>query len=64
VDYAIPPIHPPEPTAGDVVRFSAFVKPYTKGYIGKRTDIDRPLEMDYQLRNPASVALAGAKGKE
>jgi hypothetical protein len=46
---------------GDVVQFDARVKLYTKGYKGRREDVDKPMERDYKLSHPTrAVRLASA----
>lgn len=40
---------------GDVVRFDARVRPYTKGYRGHREDVYRPVEVDYKLSHPTRM---------
>jgi len=41
---------------GDAVRFCARVKPYRKGYMGRREDVyDAPVERDYKLSHPTKV---------
>lgn len=40
---------------GDLIRFKARVKRYTKGYKGYREDIYKPIETDYKLSHPSKV---------
>lgn len=40
---------------GDVVEFVARAEPYTKGYKGRRDDLDSPRELDYRLSFPTRV---------
>lgn len=45
-----------ELSTGDRVRFDARVRPYTKGYRGRREDVyDSPLELDYKLSHPTRL---------
>ena len=41
--------------AGDVVEFDARVKPYEKGYKGRREYVDKPITIDYKLSWPTKV---------
>lgn len=40
---------------GEQVAFDARVKPYTKGYQGRRKNIDLPVSLDYKLSHPSKV---------
>ena len=40
---------------GDVVEFDARVKRYTKGYMGYREDVYKPIETDYKLSHPTKI---------
>lgn len=40
---------------GERVRFDARVKPYTKGYKGRKKAIDRPVSDDYKLSHPTQI---------
>ena len=40
---------------GERVRFDARVKPYTKGYQGRKKSIDRPVSDDYKLSHPTQI---------
>lgn len=41
---------------GDIVRFDARVKRYTKGYRGYQDDVyDSPIETDYKLSHPTRL---------
>lgn len=40
---------------GEIVEFDARVKPYTKGYQGRRKHIERPVSQDYKLSHPSKV---------
>lgn len=40
---------------GEVVEFQARVTLYTKGYRGRRLDVDKPLARDYRLERPTRV---------
>lgn len=42
---------------GDLVMFNGRVKPYMKGYRGKRTDVFAPIEMDYQIEYPTKPKI-------
>jgi hypothetical protein len=44
---------------GERVSFDARVKPYTKGYQGRKQGIDRPVSCDYKLSHPTKVRRAG-----
>lgn len=45
---------------GDLVQFDARVKPYTKGYQGRRDDVyDKPVELDYKLSHPTKLSKVG-----
>lgn len=41
---------------GDVVKFNARVKEYTKGYFGHRDDVYKPIEYDYKLSHPTKIS--------
>jgi len=41
---------------GERVRFDARVKTYTKGYKGRRKNIDRPVSDDYKLSHPTRIS--------
>jgi hypothetical protein len=43
---------------GEYVQFDARVKPYRKGYQGKRKTIDRPVSDDYKLSHPTKIKRA------
>jgi len=40
---------------GDVVQFDARVQEYVKGYVGRRWDVWKPIEVDYKLSHPTRV---------
>lgn len=42
---------------GDIIKFDARVKEYTKGYKGYREDLEfeRPIETDYKLSHPTKI---------
>ena len=42
---------------GDMVEFDARVGDYVKGYAGRREVYDRPLELDYKLKNPTKLKV-------
>jgi hypothetical protein len=43
-------------SSGDVVQFDARVKPYQKGYLGRRDDVwDKEPEIDYKLSHPTKI---------
>jgi len=46
---------------GDMIEFDARVKPYTKGYFGRREDVYKPIETDYKLSHPTKVRLISRK---
>ena len=52
-------------TPGLTVQFSARVKQYKKGYLGKRVGLDRQIKEDFKLSHPTQVEIAGGlrKGK-
>ena len=39
----------------DIVEFDARVKNYTKGYMGYREDIYKPIKIDYKLSHPTKI---------
>jgi hypothetical protein len=41
---------------GDIVEFAGRVVPYTKGYQGRRDDVDKPMDTDYKLSRPTNAA--------
>lgn len=43
--------------AGDKVKFNGRIKPYIKGYMGKRNDVYVPIEMDYQIGYPTQIQI-------
>lgn len=42
---------------GDLVTFKGRIKPYIKGYMGKRDDVFAPIEMDYLIEYPTQVKI-------
>lgn len=42
---------------GEMVEFRARVKPYIKGYKGRREDVYVPIEQDYKLSHPTKVRI-------
>ena len=44
---------------GDTVAFDARVKEYVKGYLGRRDDVYKPVEIDYKLSHPTKVRKVG-----
>ena len=42
---------------GDVVTFKGRIKPYIKGYRGRREDVFAPIEMDYQIQYPTQIKI-------
>lgn len=40
---------------GERVFFDARVKPYTKGYRGRKMGVDRPISVDYKLSHPTKI---------
>ena len=42
---------------GDKIKFVARVKQYEKGYKGYRTDVYKPLELDYKLSHPTKLEI-------
>lgn len=40
---------------GNLIKFKARVKRYTKGYKGYREDVYKPIETDYKLSHPSKV---------
>lgn len=40
---------------GELIFFDARVKPYVKGYQGKKKGIDRPVQVDYKLSHPTKI---------
>ena len=40
---------------GDIVQFDARIKPYLKGYFGRREEVWKPIEVDYKLSHPTRV---------
>lgn len=40
---------------GDKVEFHARVKEYTKGYVGRRLEVYKPIETDYKLSHPTKL---------
>lgn len=44
---------------GERVQFDARVKPYTKGYKGRRKGIDKPIADDYRLSHPTKIRRLG-----
>ena len=40
---------------GDIIEFDARVKEYTKGYMGYREDVYKPIETDYKLSHPTKI---------
>lgn len=42
---------------GVEVEFNARVKQYTKGYMGYREDVYKPIETDYKLSHPTKIKL-------
>ncbi len=51
---------------GDLVRFTARVDEYVKGYLGEKIDdrLARPLAIDYRLKFPRQVERIGRAGPE
>lgn len=42
---------------GDVIQFDARVKPYEKGYKGRRVDVyDSSIQLDYKLSHPTKIS--------
>lgn len=50
-------------SAGVQIQFAARVKPYSKGYLGKRKDIRKEIKQDFKLSHPTQVEILGSKGK-
>lgn len=50
-------------TAGDVIEFDARVKPYEKGYKGRREDVYKPVTWDYKLSHPTKICKVVEKPK-
>lgn len=48
------------------IQFCARVKQYTKGYLGKKRDINREIKQDFKLSHPTQIRamLSPHKGKE
>lgn len=46
---------------GDVVMFNGRVRPYVKGYKGRRCDVFAPVEMDYLIEYPTQVKIVKRK---
>lgn len=42
---------------GDKVKFNGRIKPYIKGYLGRRYDIYAPISMDYLIQYPTNVQI-------
>lgn len=42
---------------GDRLRFRARVGPYVKGYLGRRDDVYKQVEVDYHLSRPTKIEL-------
>lgn len=42
---------------GDKVKFNGRIKPYTKGYMGRRTDVFAPIEIDYLICYPTQIEI-------
>lgn len=40
---------------GDKIKFCGRVKPYVKGYLGRRTDVFAPIELDYLIEYPTKI---------
>lgn len=41
---------------GDKIKFNGRVKPYVKGYFGRRIDVFAPIEMDYLIEYPTKIS--------
>lgn len=46
---------------GDLVMFNGRIKPYVKGYKGKRLDVFAPIEKDYQVKYPTQIKIVKKK---
>ena len=46
---------------GDIVQFNARVKTYEKGYKGRRSNINKKIELDYKLSHPTKLSVIGNK---
>lgn len=46
---------------GDKVKFHGRVKPYMKGYLGRRYDVYSPIELDYLIQYPTKVSIVERK---
>ena len=42
---------------GDKVKFNGRIKPYIKGYMGRRTDVFVPIEKDYSICYPTQIEI-------
>lgn len=49
---------------GDLIMFKGRIKPYVKGYMGRRNDIFAPIEMDYLIQYPTQIKIVKRKNKE
>ena len=46
---------------GDKVKFNGRIKPYIKGYMGRRTDVFVPIEKDYSICYPSQIEIVKRK---
>jgi hypothetical protein len=49
---------------GDVIEFEARVKPYEKGYKGRREEVWKPVTIDYKLSHPTRIRKVSGEVKE
>ena len=42
---------------GDKVKFFGRVKPYVKGYLGRKTDVFAPIKFDYLINYPTRISI-------
>ena len=50
-------------SVGIQIQFEARVKPYSKGYKGKKEDINKEIKQDYKLSHPTQVKVLGSENK-
>lgn len=46
---------------GDIVMFKGRIKPYVKGYMGRRNDIFAPIKTDYLIQYPTQIQIVKRK---
>lgn len=48
---------------GDLIEFEARVKPYEKGYKGRREEVWKPVTLDYKLSHPTKIRKINDEAK-